>query len=745
MNHFLGNYAALYRSTPAVRSLVVLLLALLWIGLSTLDAQAQEVDWLKSDGAGEGTFIADTVIDTNNYLYTTGHFYHTTTIGATSLVSAGSSDLFIAKYDAQGNNVWVQRVGGNAEEESGSIAVDDRGNSYVTGQFSGEINFGTVTLQNPNAWLDTFIAKYDSNGSLVWAKHIRGTDDYASAKPISLDYLGNAYVAGSFGRTVDFGSETLTASDLYDLFIAKYDPDGNLVWVQQISDNTSQEVNDIATLGNVLYLTGDFHATASFGSTTVTSAGGTDIFLAAFDTSNGWPMWAKRAGGAGNDAGYDLAIGINDSHVYLTGSFEGTADFWRFEVKSFAEGTSDGFLAKYDNTGTPRWVKTFGGASSDLSFKVSVDRDHNSYIMGKLGAGNANSNIVLVKYDKDNALVWTTQATSPASVTGSGLAIASDGSVYITGGYKNEMTFGPFTLAASGTEYEIFMGHLFTHVPEPPEDLIFADGFESGKLLSWSNFSTDSGDLAVTPNAALVEILGMSALIDDNTPIGTRGHAPTSENRYRVRFYFDPNSLAMAQDESHVLFFGYSGGDRDLTRPVLRVELRYHDSNYQLRSALFNDTTVWRLSKWLTISDEPHLVELDWQAATSAGANDGRLDTWIDETLHSTISGVDNDTRRIDVVRLGPIAGIDDGTRGTLYFDAFESRRQTYIGPAMTARVAVSAPAAPLTPEEIHQWTEVDESDPAEAALMAEVLAYAEQEEQQEQETPQLFLPWLGD
>jgi hypothetical protein len=738
MNHFLGNCAAM-------KNLGVLLLTLYWIGLSSLDVQAQEVDWLKSDGAGGGTFIADTVVDTNNYLYMTGHFYNTTTLGATSLVSAGSSDLFVAKYDAQGNNVWVQRVGGDAQEESGSIAVDDRGNSYVTGQFSGEINFGTVTLDNQNAWLDTFIAKYDSNGSLVWAKHIRGTDAYATAKPISLDYAGNVYVAGSFGGTVDFGSETLSASDLYDLFIAKYDPDGNLVWVRQISDNTSQVVNDIANLGNILYLTGDFQATASFGSTTVTSAGGTDIFLTAFDTSNGWPMWAKRAGGTGTDASYGLAIDSNNSYIYLTGSFEGTADFWRYRVTSFAEGTSDGFLAKYDKTGTPRWVQKFGGASSDLGIEVSLDRDVNPYVMGKLGTGNDNSNVFIAKFDKDYPLVWTTQATSPASVVGSGLAVANDGSVYISGGYRNKMTFGPFTLVASDTEYEIFMGHLFSAVPEPPDDLIFADGFESGRLLEWSNFSIDSGDLAVGSDAALVEALGMHALIDDNTPIGTRDHAPTSESRYRVRYYFDPNSISMAQGDSHVIFFGYSGGDRDLTRPVLRVELRCDNGNYQVRSALFNDTTAWRLSKWMTISDEPHLVELDWQAATADGVNDGRLDTWIDETLHSTITGVDNDTRRIDITRLGPIAGIDDSTRGTLFFDAFESRRLTYIGPAPTARVAIAEPTAPLTPDEIHQWTEVDESDPEEAALMAEILAYAEQEEQEQQQTPQLFLPWLDD
>jgi hypothetical protein len=81
------------------------------------------------------------------------------------------------------------------------------------------------------------------------------------------------------------------------------------------------------------------------------------------------------------------------------------------------------------------------------------------------------------------------------------------------------------------------------------------------------------------------------------------------------------------------------------------------------------------------ITDSPHFIEMDWRAATSAGANNGGLTLWIDGIQQADLTSVDNDTRRIDRVRLGAIAGIDTRTRGTYYFDAFESRRQTPIGP----------------------------------------------------------------
>jgi len=213
--------------------------------------------------------------------------------------------------------------------------------------------------------------------------------------------------------------------------------------------------------------------------------------------------------------------------------------------------------------------------------------------------------------------------------------------------------------------------------PPPSGDPIFADGFESGDLSAWSASITDGGDLSVSAAAALVGSNGLQAVIDDNIAIYVTDDTPIAEPRYHVRFYFDPNTIPMVSGESHFIFYGYSG----TSTIVLRVPFRFSNGNYQLRGALRNDSTTWTNTSWFTISDAPHFVELDWQAATAAGANDGGLTLWIDGVQRANLSGIDNDTRRIDRARLGPVGGIDAGTRGTYYFDAFESRRQTYIGP----------------------------------------------------------------
>jgi hypothetical protein len=208
-------------------------------------------------------------------------------------------------------------------------------------------------------------------------------------------------------------------------------------------------------------------------------------------------------------------------------------------------------------------------------------------------------------------------------------------------------------------------------------DVIFADGFESGSLSAWSTAVTDNGDLNVNPSAALVGSQGLRAVINNTTSIYVTDDIPNAEARYRIRFYFDPNSIAMSNGNAHYIFYGYTGTSTD----VLRIEFRRSSGSYQLQAALRNDKSTWSVSSWSTISDAMHFVELDWRASTAAGANNGSLTFWIDGAQIANLTGVDNDTRRIDRVRLGAINGLDSGTSGTEYFDAFESRRQTYIGP----------------------------------------------------------------
>ena len=177
--------------------------------------------------------------------------------------------------------------------------------------------------------------------------------------------------------------------------------------------------------------------------------------------------------------------------------------------------------------------------------------------------------------------------------------------------------------------------------------------------------TTDFGNLSVSSAAAMVGTRGMQALINDNNSLYVTDNTPNAEPHYRSRFNFDPNSIQMSIGNAHYIFYAYSGA----STVVLRIEFRCSSPNRQLLAELLNNGITWTSSSWFTISDGPHVIETDWQAATAAGANNGYLTLWIDGVQRANLTGVANDTRRIDSVRLGAVSGIDTGTRGTYYFD----------------------------------------------------------------------------
>ncbi len=180
----------------------------------------------------------------------------------------------------------------------------------------------------------------------------------------------------------------------------------------------------------------------------------------------------------------------------------------------------------------------------------------------------------------------------------------------------------------------------------------------------------------------------MQAVIDDTTAIYVTDDSPNNETRYRARFYLDPNSATISGGVVPI-FFGYSGAT-----VVVRLELYYSSGSYKIRARVLKDDSSWTYGSYVNISDASHYIELDWMAASSQGANDGRVTFWVDQTgcLHpgdlyggnqqADLTGQDNDTRRVDYARLGTVNGVPPGTSGTYYFDAFESRRSTYIGQA---------------------------------------------------------------
>ena len=204
----------------------------------------------------------------------------------------------------------------------------------------------------------------------------------------------------------------------------------------------------------------------------------------------------------------------------------------------------------------------------------------------------------------------------------------------------------------------------------PPAKL-FSDGFELGDISVWSRNVPDGSSLTVTLGAAITGTKGLQVAINDNNDKYVVDERLNNEPRYRVRFYFDPNSLSMANLNSFTLFSAVN---------QTTIDLRFSAGDYQVRASITNDSSSTVYSPWVTITDGPHALELDWKAASATGANDGYLTFWVDGVQQGSLTAIDNDTRRVTSVQMGAFSGIDTGTRGNIFLDAFESRYTEYIG-----------------------------------------------------------------
>jgi len=211
-------------------------------------------------------------------------------------------------------------------------------------------------------------------------------------------------------------------------------------------------------------------------------------------------------------------------------------------------------------------------------------------------------------------------------------------------------------------------------------DLIFKDGFDAGGLAAWSAAALDGGDLSVSTNAALkFTTAGLQARVNDTNSIFVQDDTPIAENRYRARFYFDPNGFDPGEAQSHFRIRFFIASDPSGFR-VITLVLKRQAAAYSIEARARRNDGTRADTGFFPISDAPHFVELDWSRATGPGASDGTLELWIDNSSMSTLTGIDNDLTPVEFARMGALA-IKTGAAGTLFYDEFESRRQTFIGP----------------------------------------------------------------
>ncbi len=338
-----------------------------------------EVRWIKQLGA-EGRDVAiDVDVDKRGNSVITGFFSNSVNFDKFRLKSVGSGDMFTAKLDPSGKILWAEQAGGPNLDEGNEIATDSSDNELIIANTYGTVTVGDVVL-NHQGGIDTFIVKYDPDGKFLWARQMAGSEN-EQGRGISPDKQANVLSIGEFNGTITIGSQTLTSSsNLRDIFLAKYDASGNFLWTKRFGSAGEDYGRGIGAdaAGNI-YFSGVFSGSVKFGSKTLNSIGGSrDIFLAKADAS-GNILWVRQMGGSGPDEGCEIEVD-DKGNAYISGEFPGSAIFDSTVLKS--AGWRDVFTAKFDSQGKLIWIKQSGGTEDDVNYAIALDAADNVTIVG---------------------------------------------------------------------------------------------------------------------------------------------------------------------------------------------------------------------------------------------------------------------------------------------------------------------------------------------------------------------------
>jgi hypothetical protein len=305
----------------------------------------------KAGGASINDIGKSIVTDSNGSIYLTGSYSGNVSfaggpfnVGPALNSVTGSTDIFIAKYLANGSCVQAASAGGNSSENGISIDIDSLGKIYVTGTFGATATFGANSIVSAGD-KDIFVAKYDfTTNTWVWVNKAGGLA-YDFPNSIKVSHSGGVIVVGSFDRVSTFSpSIILTSFGSADAFIANYGTtSGNLIYARSaggVGYDVVQGV-DIDKSGNI-YITGTFSYSASFGGINLISSGNEDIFVAKYNKF-GTIQWALKAGGTGIDEANSIAINASGK-IYIVGSIFNKSTFGNNTLQS--TGLSDVFFAR---------------------------------------------------------------------------------------------------------------------------------------------------------------------------------------------------------------------------------------------------------------------------------------------------------------------------------------------------------------------------------------------------------------
>lgn len=461
--------------TNFTKSYFALLICLFFLSNSSI---AQSWEWAIHGGgttSDKGTAI---VTDANGFSYVTGYFNEAADFGAFNmpLIDEHSKEVFIAKVDPNGNYVWVRRGSNHYDDRGLGICLDPAGNIFVTGTCWGGIIFDGLSEYNSTWYTDQiFVVKLDTDGNFIWLKN--AGNDYGDDHGHDLvsDNLGNIYVTGfvsnwSFGcggaSQAVFGTHTIPLDNCDSLgFVAKLSNDGNWLWAKSFGGVDGERDNRIAIdLASNVYVSGGFTGTRDFGTATITSEGGVDIFVTKYD-QNGTFQFVKNTGSTLDDRANDITVDKNN-YVYITGEFRDHVAFGTDTVNN--NGGANGrdiFVSRMDVNGNWIWATKAGSNDGgDRGCGITSNQHNNVFVTGQFkGSADFGNSLNLSTSSPDSIQIfvaaidtagdwnWALQAGGvDDDERGNAVSCDTSCNLYCTGYYRQNNSYGTHSVSNFG-------------------------------------------------------------------------------------------------------------------------------------------------------------------------------------------------------------------------------------------------------------------------------------------------------
>jgi len=367
-----------------MKAIIFLFSSLLLTGSSL---SSQDFQWAGAAGGYGSDQAYAMATDASGNFYITGWFSDTADFSGIELISDSLKDIYLAKYDSLGSLQWVKQAPGKGNNMAAGMAMDADGNVLITGWFEEQISFDDIQLECHGLY-DMFVAKYDTEGNAVWAKKASGEQDIYGNR-LTVNGEGDIIVSGSFRGDVEFAEEhNFTSFGDRDIFIALYHNDGTFGWASHFGGMGEDRAYgiDIDGSSNILF-TGFYNGICHFGEYELYSPAITSIYLARLDPA-GNLQWVNRAFGGASDFARGFGIGIDDSdNIYTTGFFSGHLNL-NYQDTLYARGGEfdfDAYVACYHPEGHLRWANTAGGIHMDQGLDLVVDALAKSWLAGGRG------------------------------------------------------------------------------------------------------------------------------------------------------------------------------------------------------------------------------------------------------------------------------------------------------------------------------------------------------------------------